>query len=101
LKDPFFDLTQVAFWDGRKTILFRRTTRPFETSLSRLRPSRIFEGQKAENVFAGQGDPLKHRFLDLDQVEFWAGQKAENDFAVPVDTLKHPFHDLAKFAFLQ
>jgi len=52
LKRPFFDLTQVAFWDG----------------------------QEAENGLKMSCDHLKHRFLDLTKVEFGAFQEEENDF---------------------
>jgi len=52
LKHPFFNLTQVAFWDG----------------------------QEAENEFPVIGDYLKHRFLDITKVEFSACQEAEKDF---------------------
>ena len=52
LKHPFFDLTQVAFWDG----------------------------QEAENELKMSCDHLKHRLLDLITVEFGAFQGEENDF---------------------
>jgi len=29
-------------------------------------------GQEGENLFSERGDHLKHRFLDLTKVEFWA-----------------------------
>jgi len=54
LKHRFYDLTQVAFWDG----------------------------QEAENEFKVICDPLKHRFLDFTQVAYWAGQDEENEFPV-------------------
>jgi hypothetical protein len=38
-----------------------------------------------------RANPLKHRFLDIAQVAFWAGQKAENEFAGPDDPLKYRF----------
>jgi hypothetical protein len=30
--------------------------------------------------FAGQRDPLNHRFLDLSQVAFWVDLEEENEF---------------------
>jgi hypothetical protein len=58
-----------------------------------LDPTQVeFEaGQKAENIYAGQGDPLKNRLIDLANVTFLAGQKAENDYAGPVDHLNIAF----------
>jgi hypothetical protein len=41
--------------------------------------SRIWSDQE-ENKLEGQGDRLKHRFLDIAKVAFWAAQKAENKF---------------------
>jgi len=34
--------------------------------------------KEAENEFTVPGDQLKHRFLDLTQVDFWDDQGAEN-----------------------
>jgi hypothetical protein len=59
----FRDFAQVEFWDG----------------------------QKAENEFAGPVDHLKHRFLDIAQVAFWSGQKAPNECAGPGDPKQNPF----------
>jgi hypothetical protein len=59
----------------------------------------FWAGQKAENVFPGPGDPLKYRFLDLAQVAFWAGQMAENEFKGPGDPFKRRFHDFAQSHF--
>jgi len=50
LKHRFFELRQVAFWDG----------------------------QKAEYEVKMTCDALKHRFFDFTQVVFWAGQGDEN-----------------------
>jgi len=42
LKHRFFELTQVAFWDGQEAEYeFKVKCDPFETSLFRLHPSRI------------------------------------------------------------
>jgi len=46
-----------------------------------------------------QYESLKHRFLDLAQVAFWAGQEAENETAVPREQLKHCFLNLTRVAF--
>ena len=35
-----------------------------------------------QNEFPVPGDYLKHRFLELNQVAFWAGQETENDYKV-------------------
>ena len=40
--------------------------------------------------------PLKHRFIYLKQVAFWARRDAENKFKVPFDHLKKPFLDFTK-----
>jgi len=53
--------------------------RPLETSLSRLHPIRILCWTREENEFRVPGDHLKHGFLDLTKVEFWAFQETEND----------------------
>ena len=42
---------------------------------------------------------MKHRFLHLTQVTFWAGQEAHNEFAVPGAHLKHRLFDLTQVAF--
>jgi len=54
LKHRFFELTQVAFWDG----------------------------QEAEYEFKVTCDPLKHPFFDFTQVAFGAGQikKTSSDY---------------------
>jgi len=51
-----------------------------ETSVSRIHRSRILSWSGGKNVFPEPGDNLKHCFLDLTKVEFWAFLKAENDF---------------------
>ena len=54
--------------------------RAHETSLSRIHKDAFYSGQEEENESAEPGEQLKHRFLDLTKVEFWACQEAENDF---------------------
>jgi hypothetical protein len=53
----------------------------------------------AENQVAGHFDPLKHHFLELDQVGFWASKKAENNFEEPRDSLIHHIFELPQIAF--
>jgi len=55
MKHRFFDVNQVAFWDG----------------------------QEPENLFKVTCEPMIHHFLDLTQVAFWVLQQEENDFQVP------------------
>ena len=49
LKQPFFDLTHVGFWDG----------------------------QEAENELKVSCDTLILHFLDITQVAFWVSQEEE------------------------
>ena len=42
---------------------------------------------------------LKYRFLDFNQVAFWACQEAGNEFQVPFDHIKHRFIDFNLVAF--
>jgi len=37
------------------------------------------------------GDNLKHRYIDITEVVFWAGQEEGNEFKVPLEHLKHRF----------
>ena len=46
--------------------------------LSQPHTIRILGWSRRKKVLAVHGDHLKHRFLDLTQVAFWAGQEAEN-----------------------
>ena len=45
------------------------------------------------------GDYLKHRFISLTEVTFWAGQQEINDFKVPWEHLKHRFIDFTQVEF--
>jgi len=71
LKHPYFDVTQVALWNG----------------------------QEAENELKVSCDPLKHRFLDFNRVAFSFYQEEENEFPMPGYHLKHRFLDLTKVEF--
>ena len=71
LKLRFFEITQVAFWDG----------------------------QDAEYEFNVKCDPLKHRFFELTEVAFLDGQEAEYEFEEKCDPLKHRFPYFTHFAF--
>ena len=62
--------------------------RPLETLLFRLQQSRIFGWCRGKNDFPVFGDHLKHRFLDLTKVEFWACQEAEHDFFYAIRSLE-------------
>jgi len=44
------------------------------------------------------GEHLKHRFINVTKVAFWAGQNEENVFPVPGDHVKNRFLDLTKVA---
>jgi len=46
-----------------------------------------------------QCEPLKHRFLDLNQIAIKAGKEAENQFAVPGEQMKHRFIIFTEVAF--
>jgi hypothetical protein len=95
----FLDIAQVAFRTVRRQkMCFCRPRRPIETSLSRPRKSRILGPKKGTKNFSGSFDPLKHRFLDLVEVEIWDGQKVENEFLGQYDNLKRPFLHRAKVA---
>jgi len=52
-----------------------------------------------QNEFKVTYEPLKHRFLDFNQVAFWDGQEEENEFPLPGDHLKYRFLDLTKPQF--
>jgi len=54
--------------------------RTLETSLSRLNPIRFWAGQEEENEFREPGDYLKHRFLEVTKVEFWAFKRQKMTF---------------------
>ena len=54
--------------------------RPLEISLFR---------REAENEIKVTCEPLKHRFLDLNQVAFWDGPEAENVLKELCGDLKH------------
>ena len=81
LKHPFFDLTQVTFWDVQEAWkCVKSVMRPLETLLSRLHQFRILGWSKEENEFPVPGEHLIYRFLDLIKVEFRALQEVEKDF---------------------
>jgi len=42
---------------------------------------------------------LKHRFISLTEVAFWAGQEEESDFKMPWEDLKHRFLDFIQVEF--
>jgi len=44
-------------------------------------------------------DHLKHRFLEINQVSFYAGPEAENEFKVPWESLKNRFFDITQTHF--
>jgi hypothetical protein len=60
----------------------------------------FFAAQKAKKKkFVSRGKPVTHRLLVLTQFEFCNGRKAENAFAELLDLLKHQFLDLAQVSF--
>jgi len=44
-------------------------------------------------------EPLKHPFIDLNQVAFRDGQEAENELKVSRDPLKYRFLEFSQVAF--
>jgi len=44
-------------------------------------------------------EPLKYRFLDINQVAFWDGQEAEKEFKVTCEPLRHRCLDFIQVAF--
>jgi len=60
---------------------------------------RIFFWSRGRKEFRVTGDHLKHRFLDLTKVTFWAGQGEENNFPVNGDHMKHRFIDITRVEF--
>ena len=80
LKHRFFDLNQFAFWDGVETKWFQRDMGALETTPSRHHPSSILACSIGRKWVPSAWRHLKHRFLDLNKVEFWGCLEAEKDF---------------------
>ena len=75
LETSFVELTQSLFG----LVQSSKNMRPIETSLF-LTSSRILCWSMEVIYFSVPGDHLKHRFLDITKVDFWASQDAENNF---------------------
>ena len=63
---------------SRGRIWVRRALQPLENSIFEFTQVAFFDDPEAANKLKVPCEPLKHRFLYLNQIPFWNSQEAEN-----------------------
>ena len=95
LKLRILNLSQVAISDGQeRRKRGENAMRAPETWISRIYQVVFLDGQEADKELTLPGDQLKHRILDLTQIEICAEQETKNELKVHCGTCNITFLNL-------